>query len=670
MSRIVSLKKIIFFIGLWLYFSSPLGAQQLLPVNEKTYADSLSHIIQSKTTDSIRANANLLLSDYWRAKDTLKSKSYLTAGKRLSAKYPVLKAAAYFYEGQYYSSLNPEKAKLLLQKATKALAVFKVPFSKEIEAAAWYNYAIAVRNEKGDSFLIKTLLEKSIPLATQSGKPEKTAHYYSQLGMLLMYNAQFDKAEIYFNKTIGLLATQHPKSTVLMLAYLGAASNYIYKANTDKAKIMLDKAKKILEPYPESSHYPNYYYTEGLYYTAKTYYNSALKSLDNGIRLAINNNQKVLLQMLIFRKYNIYLEQKEFKNAKQLLLSVLKEGTLAADVNNRKMFYTQLATVNEHLDDMGEAYLWQKKYSKLSDSLNESNLKERINEMEIRFHNAENQKKITALETEKKQVALSAKNHRLFSWLLAAISLFFLVIAMLSFAFYKNQKRLSRQKEINHLQQLKELKQQQLLSNTEAMLEGEERERRRLASDLHDGLGGMLAGVKIKLSGATAHKDRTPDPDELNKITGQLDNAVTELRRIARNMMPETLLRFGLQTALKDLCESLQTSSCTINYEAFNIDSNMPLSTQVIIYRIVQEALSNAIRHSEANVILVQCSQNGNLFFITVEDNGKGFDSSILEHKKGIGITNIENRIKYLSGKMEINTAPNEGTAINVELYV
>ncbi len=595
---------------------------------------------------------------------------FLTKGKQLGAKNPFLNALYLFYEGQHLSAIHPEKAQISLYKATQKLAPFRIPASYEAAAAAWYNYGILQRNKKGDPFIINILLNKSIPLAQQSGKSEKTAHYYSQLGTLFMYNSQFDKAEAYNKKAIDLLEKNKPGSSELMLAYLGAVSNFIYKGDSETAKIMLDKAKVILEPHKESTQYPYYYYNEGLYLISKGYFNNAIKSIDKGIALAKSLNQSTLLQMLTFRKYDIYLQLEEYNNARDLLLKLLKEGNLATEVNNRKMFYTQLAAVNEKMGNLKEAYQWQTQYSKLSDSINDSKLKEKINELEVQFQNAENQKKITALETDKKEADLAARNNRLFSSLLGASTLFFLAIALLAYAFYRNQKKLSEQKEINHQQQLKELRQQQLLSTTKAMLEGEERERRRVARDLHDGLGGMLAGIKIKLSGEMSGSGKNPDPVEIHKIIGQLDNAVTELRRIARNMMPETLLRFGLETALKDLCESLESQSTSISYESFNIDPEMEIATQVIIYRIVQEALSNAIRHANSKNIMVQCSQNGKAFFITVEDDGKGFDKNILNQKKGIGITNIENRAKYLNGTVEIHSAPQEGTTINIELYV
>ncbi|MNR31036.1 Sensor histidine kinase ComP [compost metagenome] len=135
-------------------------------------------------------------------------------------------------------------------------------------------------------------------------------------------------------------------------------------------------------------------------------------------------------------------------------------------------------------------------------------------------------------------------------------------------------------------------------------------------------------------------------------------------------MMPENLLNFGLKTALKDLCETLMTNSTKIDFQAFEIDGPIPEQTQITIYRIVQEMLANAIRHAQATKILLQCSKNGHMFFITQEDNGKGFDLNSTHAENGTGLNNIRNRVGFLKGKMEIESTINEGTIINIELHV
>ena len=108
--------------------------------------------------------------------------------------------------------------------------------------------------------------------------------------------------------------------------------------------------------------------------------------------------------------------------------------------------------------------------------------------------------------------------------------------------------------------------------------------------------------------------------------------------------------------------------SWKIDFQPINIQKDLSLNLQVNIYRIVQELLANAVKHSSANNILVQCSQNGNEFYITVEDNGKGFTEDEMKKVKSLGLKNLQNRVDFLKGKIEIQTAQNQGTSVNIEI--
>lgn len=239
-----------------------------------------------------------------------------------------------------------------------------------------------------------------------------------------------------------------------------------------------------------------------------------------------------------------------------------------------------------------------------------------------------------------------------------------LALSLLIFLFIIFRKN----KKINE-QRINDIKQKEELSLTKAILDGEERERERIARDLHDGLGGMLAGVKINFSTWSSSHLNPEKDQEFYKILGQLDSSVSELRHVARNLMPESLLNFGLETALLDLCEFYNRKNLEIDFQAIDIDKKLPLNIQLNIYRIVQELLANAIKHAEASNILLQCSQSHENFLITIEDNGKGFDKNIENITKSMGLRNLKNRVNYLKGKMEINS-DDQGTAINIELNI
>jgi len=475
------------------------------------------------------------------------------------------------------------------------------------------------------------------------------------------------KAETFFEKGIALLKKTKTKPETLLVALDNRAKNFCYMDSMQYAKPLLDEMGALLKPYPGSEYNIDYALTKSIYYRKTGAPESALKSLQAGIPLAQKLGQKRLENSLRFQVYKVYTAMGKYRPALDALQAVIKNKQYTF-MEDEVMHAFEMSETYAHLNDIPNAYGWLKKYSILRDTMYLRNLKAGISDMETRFNTAEKEKEITMLQAANKEAGLKAKNARLNTSILIIICLAILIVLVFVTITYKTTKTLAAQRELNYQQRLKDMEQQRQIVSTEAMLEGEERERRRVARDLHDGLGGMLAGIKLKLS-SHASSQKYQEQPELLPIIEQLDQSVTELRRIARNMMPESLIRFGLQTALKDLCESLMTAKTHISFTAFDIDERMELSIQVVIYRIIQEALANAIRHSEAKHIMVQCSQNESRFYITVEDDGIGFNNLTAE-KKGIGLTNIENRVKYLNGSIDVVSVVNEGTTINMELHV
>lgn len=628
------------------FFSFFAKGQGWTKPRENKYKDSLLSILRGQSSDSVKSAVCYQLSQSYLLSDSIKARPYLLKGRELGRRYRFLQAAYFFYEGQFYMDSNPDRAAQLFLKADKELSVLKYQSAYSLRAISWAYYAAAKIVKGTMRGYIDVMVNKVLPLSEKGGDITMIIEYNYRVGMFYMVDHQPGKSVRYFNYAIDLLKPIPAGFNKMLRAYLWCVNNYVRLAKYDNAKLTLDKVERLLWPYPVWSKSAHYYYNESLYGNIDDY-DQALDSLLRERRAGKQIDEAAIKRMLLLKRHQMLIEAKQYELAKTFLEDQIKSRSLMADLESRKIVYDQMVKANAGIGLMDEAYQWAKAYTKLVDSIHESRLEERLSAMEVKYRNAENQRKIVQLEAENERALLYSKNTRLVIVLLAIAMTLILVLAAFGFYYYLNRSKLMA---------------------TNAMLEGEERERKRVARELHDGLGGMLAGVKIKLSAWGAGQSGNSGNAEFEKIVSELDNSVKELRYISRNLMPESLLRFGLETALKDLCESVMTEKQYIDFQAFQIQDRLALNVQLSIYRIVQELLSNAIRHANAGNIIVQCSQNRASFFITVEDDGKGFNPAKSDEGNSMGLMNIRNRVEFLKGKMYIESVIDEGTIVNIEL--
>ena len=219
-------------------------------------------------------------------------------------------------------------------------------------------------------------------------------------------------------------------------------------------------------------------------------------------------------------------------------------------------------------------------------------------------------------------------------------------------------------------QQIRELEKDKQLVAVDSMLKGQEDERSRLAKDLHDGLGGLLSGVKFSLRNMKDNLIMTPDNMTVfERSLDMIDTSIKELRRVAHNMMPEMLTKFGLDEAVKEYCNSVNTTNLLkVKYQSVGMQNRVDGSIEIIVYRIVQELLNNTLKHASAKDVFVQLIREENRLSIVVEDNGKGFDTILATESKGAGWMNIRSRVDYLKGQLDIHSEPGKGTLVNIEI--
>ncbi|MFN5306438.1 MAG: sensor histidine kinase [Bacteroidota bacterium] len=202
----------------------------------------------------------------------------------------------------------------------------------------------------------------------------------------------------------------------------------------------------------------------------------------------------------------------------------------------------------------------------------------------------------------------------------------------------------------------------------EALLTGEEEERKRLSHRLHDSLGGLLSAIKT-LSEGLLYAEGNERTEKLKTIDAMIATAASEVRDMSHSLMPAMLTEFGLEIILKDFFEKLNQSD-TICFHLDYDTKGILLSekTQLQLYYILLELVQNILRHSSAEKAYFSIFENNNHFYLLAEDDGKGFDQ--LKSVKGLGIRNMINRVKLLKGILQIDSVPGKGTTVHIEFPI
>ncbi len=218
------------------------------------------------------------------------------------------------------------------------------------------------------------------------------------------------------------------------------------------------------------------------------------------------------------------------------------------------------------------------------------------------------------------------------------------------------------------LEKLNNLSQQRNVEDLKALMAGEEKERARIARELHDGIGAELAAVRLRFDQFQTQHLVSPSNGDYAMALKQLADVSSEVHRIAQNLMPELLIKYGLSTAISEFVGSINAiRNNQVKLFMIGLYERLPAEFELAVYRIVQELLSNVIKHSQANEVIVQVSQQEQLLSITVEDNGQGFDVTNAFQKSGLGLDNLRQRVRLFNGRLNIESQKNQGTSVFIE---
>lgn len=231
----------------------------------------------------------------------------------------------------------------------------------------------------------------------------------------------------------------------------------------------------------------------------------------------------------------------------------------------------------------------------------------------------------------------------------------------------KRKQRIAEQEKELEKQKVSTLLKEQELTAIDAMIEGQEKERQRIADDLHDDLGGLMATLKLHFN---ALKEK-PDSEMFDKTSDLLDQAYSKIRSVAHTKNSGVMANKGLLKALHDMANTISaTNKLHVEIVDHGLNNRLENSLELTIFRIIQELITNTIKHANATETMVHITKHDDSLNIMVEDNGNGFDTKSISKSTGMGIHSIEKRIENYGGTVTIESENNKGTTVIIDIPI
>lgn len=617
--------------------------------SQKSVADSLEQRFKISKSNDEKATLQMELSDYWSYRDTVKAFQHLKIADQFVGNNVFLKGVSLFYKAGVYFDHDIDKAQTLYKQADEKLERITTPKSFEYRARLWHNYAVLQQAKEDHRDFLNITLKKCIPFAEKSNNKTLLAGYLVDVGLTFNNYKEFPKAITYYNKALEILKTveNKNKNETSAWAYLNLASTYLEMQNLTEMNSALKNADIYLTKIPESQYNVIAYLQKSKYYNAVGNSKLALENIQKGIVFAKSMNLDYDYFTLSYENFRLLNKEGKYKEAKAILLNLLHENKYSQRKMNKLVLLNELSIIEKKLGNYQVALSYNEQFQSLNDSIQKENEKVQILNIESQFKSKEQQKSLDHLKTKNEQQKV-----------IITISVILLLVVISFFAYALIQRKKSNE------QKLLTIQQQRKNEVEEALYEGEIHERERIAKDLHDGIGGRITGIKIHLENLAQQHNSS----DLQNLTNQLEICLSELRNTARNLTPETLKKFGLEEAIKDFCQNMSSPSTSISCYVKNLNQIRDQKTQIHIFHIIQETVNNAMKHSEASKILVQCTYEDRVLLLDIEDNGKGFESDKIS--RGLGLNNIEKRVQAFNGKLNIQSALNSGTTVNIEAKI
>jgi len=358
---------------------------------------------------------------------------------------------------------------------------------------------------------------------------------------------------------------------------------------------------------------------------------------------------------------DVYHEKKEYRKEESFLLDGLKQFESVDNVSFGRDVYERLAMANYAMANYRLAFDYYSKSTVYKDSMLSRENRTKVAELDAIYQTSLKEMALSQKELQLAKKDLQLHKIRYYMQIVIAALVVALVITVLLLLLFR-QKKLAHSRELIAAQKEKEI---QLLH---ALMQGEEKERSRIARELHDGVAGVLAAAKMQFSSMPG-SEALMDTEGYQRGMILLNDAMQDIRKTSHNLMPEVLLQHGLDEALRRYCHSAANSkTLRIQYDSWGPVDRYANNFELSVYRIVQELINNIIKHSKATQAIVQMARQGELLTISIEDNGVGFkQDGIID---GMGLRSLQSRLRAINGKIEMQASARSGVSAYLEFDI
>ncbi|MDJ0365664.1 sensor histidine kinase [Hymenobacter sp. H14-R3] len=637
------------------------AAQQPAPPE----ADSLRAALRTETSDSARAKTALRLSVALTATDTAGAGRYARQALALSTR-------AGFSYGRAVSWLRLSSLAIIrndnaaadrygaLAQATADQLAGPAPSPRQqrLRAGVANNRGNVAERRGQYAAAVRAYLQAATLLAASPDYRTRLT-VYCNIGNCLQELGQPVAAARYWQQAVALAARTGPVPE-LVPVHVQLATRYLLRAQPDSAWQQLRAARPLVQRNPL---YATEFYTQlGEYYLYTRQPTPARAALQQALAAATRKGAAGYQARLLLSLGQLEVALGHPDPAHALMQRSLALTKRLGDAQQELNTLANLGQLEENAGQWQAALGYYRRGQQLRDTLASAAVRRQASTLETQYRTRQQ-----AQQLRDQQRALGQA--RRLNTVYLALVLALVGGGALALGLWASRRRLRAQRQLLQAQQAGALAQAGALRTAQAVLAGQEEERARVARDLHDGLGGTLATVKLYLGSVRSRTTLPPEPAQLfNQAITHLDEAIAELRRMARHLLPEAVLAFGLAPALRDLCEAVQqTGALHVQLQTHGLDApRLPPATEVALFRMVQELLTNALRHARARQVLVQLMRHGPELQLVVEDDGQGFDPTAAG--AGVGLRSVRTRAAYLGGTLEVQSAPGQGTSVSLDL--